>query len=54
MSIINEEKWKTFDNITDLIELEQRVEALNIENIKIKNPDNPAKLNRAKLITFYM
>lgn len=54
MSIINDDKWKTFDNTNNLIQLEQRVEALNIENIKIKNPDNPAKLNSAKLITFYM
>ncbi len=50
MCIINEEKWNTFDNtelITDL-----NVDCFAIKDIKVKNPDNPSRLVKAKLITF--
>ncbi len=50
MCIINDEKWKTFDN-TELI-ANLNVEGFCITNIKVKNPDNPAKLISAKLITY--
>lgn len=50
MCIINDEKWKTFDN-TELI-MNLNVSGFSITNIKVKNPDNPAKLVSAKLITY--
>ena len=53
MSIINENKWKTFTNADELINLSKCIPSLSIENVKIKDPDNPAKLNNAKLISFY-
>jgi len=52
MCIINSKKWNTFDNRQDLINLSNEKSNLRISDIKIKNPDNPAKLNDAKLITF--
>lgn len=52
MCIINENKWNRFDNTDELNVLSQRVEQLQIHDVKVKNPDNPAKLNDAKLITF--
>jgi NgoPII restriction endonuclease. len=52
MCIINEEKWSTLFNTADLESLIGVVDGLNIENVKIKNPDNPAQLKEAKLIQF--
>jgi hypothetical protein len=52
MCIVNESKWNTLENTQDLLKLSERVEALNISDIKIKNPDNPAILVNAKLISF--
>lgn len=52
MCIINNTKWQTFDNTTELIELSENNKNLCISDIRIKNPDNPAKLVDAKLITF--
>lgn len=50
MCIINDTKWNSFDN-TDLLTniTDDRFE---IKNIRIKNPDNPAQLVNAKLITY--
>lgn len=50
MCIINDAKWNTFNNT-------ERIENLNIDGfaikeIRIKNPDNPAQLRNAKLITY--
>lgn len=50
MCIINDEKWKTFDNIELITNL--NVSGFSITNIKVKNPDNPAKLVSAKLVTY--
>lgn len=50
MCIINEDKWNSFDN-TSLIE-DLSVEGFGIQDVKIKNPDNPAQLKSAKLISF--
>lgn len=49
MCVINEEKWNTFDN-TELI---TSLDAPNflIKDVRIKNPDNPARLVSAKLIS---
>lgn len=52
MAIINLEKYKTFPNIYELERLSDVNENLNIKDIKIKNPNNPAQLKEAKLITF--
>lgn len=52
MCVINEAKWKTLSNIEELLSLEQLIPELSITDIKVKNPDNPASLNNAKLICF--
>lgn len=52
MCIINEAKWNTFDNIQELFNLAQATSGLSITDIRVKNPDNPAQLNNAKLICF--
>lgn len=52
MSIINEKKWNSFSNTTELFQLEKSIPELSITDIRVKNPDNPAKLNNAKLICF--
>lgn len=48
------QKWKTFDNKDELITLSKLHAHLNISDIKVKDPDNPAKLKPAKMITFYI
>ena len=52
MCIINDDKWNKLNNTKYLIDLADTNELLNIKEIKIKNPDNPAQLRGAKLITF--
>jgi hypothetical protein len=52
MCIINNEKWATFDNTSELEALSKNNANLTISDIKIKNPDNPARLVNAKLIAF--
>jgi hypothetical protein len=52
MCIINNEKWATFDNTSELEALSKNNANLTISDIKIKNPDNPALLVDAKLIAF--
>ncbi len=52
MCIINETKWNTFVNVQELFDLAKITSQLFIKDIKIKNPDNPAQLNNAKLICF--
>lgn len=54
MCIINDSKWNSFDNKHILIELAKTQKCLNISNVKVKNPNNPAKLEAAKLITYYI
>lgn len=54
MCIINETKWATFDNKDALLELSQHSDQLKVQDVKVKNPDNPARLNNAKLITFFV
>jgi len=50
MCLINEEKWKTFDNINLITNLSKT--GFSITDVRIKNPDNPADLRNAKLIQF--
>lgn len=52
MCIINEGKWKTFDNTKLLTSL--NVDSFSISDVRIKNPNNPAQLVNAKLITYFM
>lgn len=52
MVIINNEKFETFDNRDLLYELQEVVENFSISDINIPNPDNPARLKPAKLITY--
>ncbi len=52
MCIINDTKWNTFCNRDKLIDLANFEPNLNIKDVKIKNPNNPTQLNKAKLISF--
>lgn len=52
MAIINDEKYYSFNNYIKLEKLCETKTELMIENVKIKNPNNPAQLKNAKLITF--
>ena len=52
MALINEKKYYSFNNYNELEQLCESVCGLHIENVKIKNPNNPAQLKSAKLITF--
>lgn len=52
MCIINDEKWATFGNATTLKNLAKTERSLSISNIRIKDPNNPANLRDAKLISF--
>lgn len=52
MCIINDEKWAGFDNTHLLTEL--TADGFAIRDVKIKSPDNPAKLVPAKLITYHI
>lgn len=56
MAIINTEKYKSFpdEDRKNLENLENEVENFKIEDVEIKNPNNPAKLKKVKLITFFM
>ena len=53
MCIINNGKWNTLENTKDLINLANEEKNIRIENVKIKNPDNPALLVDAKLIRIW-
>ncbi|MDD4376289.1 MAG: NgoPII family restriction endonuclease, partial [Clostridia bacterium] len=50
MALINKEKYDILDNTEELEDLLGQVEGLNIEDVEIKNPNNPAQLKKAKLI----
>lgn len=52
MAVINNEKYYSFDNYNELEKLRATNDTLEIANVKIKNPNNPAQLKNAKLITF--
>ncbi|MCD7848161.1 MAG: NgoPII family restriction endonuclease [Oscillospiraceae bacterium] len=52
MCIINSSKWESFNNTCELIALAQNNASLKVADVRIKNPDNPAQLRDAKLITF--
>lgn len=53
MALINNEKYAIFSEDTKTLEaMVGNLVGLEIKDVKIKNPDNPAKLKDAKLITF--
>lgn len=51
MCIIDKEKWASFENTNDLELLSISNETLKIDDVKIQDPDNPAQLIDAKLIS---
>ena len=52
MALINDDKYYSFNNYYDLENLCASVDELQITDVKIKNPNNPAQLKSAKLITY--
>ena len=54
MAIINIEKWNSFDNKDTLIKLSTVDKRLEIVDVDIKDPNNPAVLKQVKLITFFV
>lgn len=52
MCIINNDKYNSFDNVYLIEENIGKISGFNIEGVKIKDPNNPAILKDAKLITF--
>lgn len=52
MCVIREEKYQSFENTKLLEECIGKIQGFNISDVKIKNPNNPAILEEAKLITF--
>lgn len=52
MALINNEKYYSFDNYLILENLYGNIKGFEIADVKIKNPNNPAQLKAAKLITF--
>ncbi len=52
MCIIDEEKYYSFQNYRIIEELCGKITGFTICDVKVKNPDNPVQLRRAKLITF--
>ena len=52
MAVINSKKYYSFNNYEELEILEKNMELLKIEDVKIKNPNNPALMTDAKLISF--
>lgn len=52
MCIINDKKWERFNNKQMLLNLEKSNSNLSIQNVVIKDPDNPARLRNAKLIKY--
>lgn len=52
MALINNNKYKTLDNRKDLENLIGVIPNLKIEDVEVKEPNNPAQLKKCKLITF--
>lgn len=52
MCIIREKKYRSFENTRLLEECIGKIQGFNISDVTIKNPNNPALLEEAKLITF--
>ena len=53
MCLMSNKKWESFDNKEDLEKLiEKKANTASKKDVKVKNPDNPAQLIEAKLISF--
>lgn len=52
MVLINEDKISQFNNFEKLVDMIQTYHSLKIKDVQIKNPNNPAQLRNAKLITY--
>lgn len=50
--IINQEKYQSFNNTILIENLIGHIDGFNIQDVYIKNPNNPAQLKLAKLISF--
>ena len=53
MCIINTDKFNSLENNYELYELAKINKKLEIQDVRINNPDYPVQLRDAKLITFY-
>lgn len=52
MCLINSEKWERLKNCAEIINLQKSYPNFNVVDVKVKDPDNPAKLKTAKLIHY--
>ncbi len=53
MCLISDKKWESFDNKGDLEKLiKEKTDTVSKRDVEVKNPDNPAQLIKAKLISF--
>lgn len=52
MALINERKWNALPDTQRILEVAKRNPQLKVSDVKIKDPDNPAHLNAAKLVQF--
>lgn len=52
MCLVNERKWQTLAGTERLEDLAAREPRLGLSKVRIKDPDNPARLNDARIITF--
>lgn len=53
MAIINEDNYQQLHNSHKLEDMCQHINGLDVENVEIKDPNNPANLKKARLITFF-
>jgi len=52
MCLISRDKYDSFDNCHLIEDLVGKAEGFRIEDVQVKNPNNPARLRDAKLIVF--
>jgi hypothetical protein len=52
MCLINSKKWDQLPGAERLIVFSRSNPSLKVSSVKIKDPDNPARLNEAKLVQF--
>lgn len=51
-ALINEQKFSQFNNCNKLFDAVGKVKGFNMQSVDLKNPNNPAQLKSAQLITF--
>ncbi|MCY7019540.1 NgoPII family restriction endonuclease [Streptococcus sanguinis] len=52
-ALVSDEHFSNFENMQQLIELSNSIDSLSIDDVLVKNPNNPAQLLDCKKITFY-